>query len=71
MSEMNVDKAVDFLLSAKGHVGIFFHDDADGVCSAALINSLMKREGVVTTLASGPIDRSSFNAFKWIKGIKS
>ncbi len=64
---MKYDKAVDFLRKVNGNVGIFFHDDTDGACSAALINSLLKQRGVRTTLATGPIDKESFKAFKWIK----
>ncbi|MBR9682266.1 MAG: DHH family phosphoesterase [Candidatus Aenigmarchaeota archaeon] len=64
---MKYDKAVDFLRKIDGNVGIFFHDDTDGACSAALINSLLKQRGVRTTLATGPIDKESFKSFKWIK----
>ncbi len=64
---MKYDKAVDFLRKIEGNVGIFFHDDADGACSAALINALLKQRGVKTTLATGPIDKDSFKAFKFIK----
>jgi single-stranded DNA-specific DHH superfamily exonuclease len=64
---MNVDKAVDFLENVKGNVGVFFHDDADGACSGALINSVLKDLEITTTLACGPIDKSSFDAFKFIK----
>ena len=64
---MKYDKAVDFLRKIDGNVGIFFHDDTDGACSATLINSLMKQRGVKTTLATGPIDKDSFDVFKFIK----
>jgi len=64
---MKYDKAVDFLRNVEGNVGIFFHDDTDGACSAALINCLMKQRGIKTTLATGPIDKDSFEAFKFIK----
>ena len=60
---MHEKEAIKFLNTIEGKVGIFFHDDADGCCSAALVLALLRQRGLKPLLDSGEIDEDSFKKF--------
>ncbi len=60
---MRTSEAVNFLKTVEGKVGIFFHDDADGCCAAAIVLSLLRKRGLKPVLDTGEIDSESFARF--------
>ncbi|MBU5557966.1 MAG: hypothetical protein KQA33_02755 [Candidatus Aenigmarchaeota archaeon] len=60
---MRENEAVKFLKNVSGKVGIFFHDDADGVCSAALVLRFLRQRKIKPVLGTGDIDEDAFKLF--------
>lgn len=60
---MHETEAVKFLKTVEGNVGIFFHDDTDGCCSAAIVLALLRQRGLKPLLGTGEIDEETFNRF--------
>jgi single-stranded DNA-specific DHH superfamily exonuclease len=56
-------KVLEFLENTVGKIGIFFHCDADGVCSATLISKYFLQKGKIFELACGEIDKKVFESF--------
>lgn len=56
-------RATEFLENISGRVGLFFHEDCDGVCSAAIILSLLKRKNIKPSLFCGNNDEETFKRF--------
>lgn len=55
--------AIRFLKTVTGKVGIFFHDDADGCCAAAIVLALLRQRGLKPVLDSGEVDSETFERF--------
>jgi len=49
-------KAHDFLRNIGGSVGIFFHDDTDGVCSAAIVIAYLRQINIRPKLFCGDLE---------------
>jgi len=60
---MKVSEAAAFLKNAKGKVGIFFDDDTDGTCGAALVTAYLKLQDVKPQLFTGVLNQATFSAF--------
>lgn len=60
---MNEKKAAEFLKNVSGKTGIFFHNDCDGCCSAAIILAFLKQNKKNAELFSGDIDEDDFREF--------
>lgn len=60
---MNEKAAAEFLKNAKGKVGILFHDDGDGICSAALLLAFFRKRGVETAIMPGKMEEDFYTAF--------
>ncbi len=56
-------KAIDFLKDAEGKIGIFFHNDCDGCCSAAIVLAFLKQNKNNAELFAGDIDEENFKEF--------
>lgn len=52
-----------FLKNAKEKIGIFFHNDCDGCCSAAIVLSFLKQNKKNAFLFTGDIDEGDFREF--------
>ncbi len=57
---MNIQPALKFLREPWEKLGIIFHCDADGACSAAQILKYIKTRGIKYLLASGELEKKTF-----------
>ncbi len=60
---MNSKKAINFLKNVNGKIGIFFHNDCDGCCSAAIVLAFLKQNKKNAELFAGDIDEENFKEF--------
>jgi single-stranded DNA-specific DHH superfamily exonuclease len=56
-------EAVKFLKSIDGKIGIYFHNDADGTTSAALVLALLRKRDLKPKLFCGDIEPEDFRRF--------
>jgi len=56
-------EAKEFLKQAEGKVGILFHDDGDGVCSAALLLAYLKEKGADAVAMPGKLEDGFYREF--------
>ncbi len=59
-----VNRIIEMLKNIYGKVGIIFHCDADGACSAAQILKYLRSKGIATRLASGELEKTTFMKIK-------
>lgn len=59
----STEKAIEFLKSAEDKIGIFFHNDADGCCSAAIVLAFLKQNRKNASLFCGDIDEEDLKEF--------
>jgi single-stranded DNA-specific DHH superfamily exonuclease len=58
-----MDERIKFVRSLKGNVAIFFDQDCDGTCSAAIFYAYCRQLGVKAKAYVGNIDEKSFKRF--------
>jgi len=56
----NKDRAIDFINNIEGDIGIYFHNDADGVCSAVLMLNMLLERGLKPKLYCTGLDLKDF-----------
>lgn len=63
MKHLHLKPATKFLKHAEGSVGILFHKDGDGVCSAAQIIAYLKTKNIKPELFCGEYEESDVKPF--------